>query len=637
MNNIHTYITILMMGGLSMSAQNNDTKKADDLYARFEYIEAADAYGKLVEKGKGDAYVYSQLAEANYNIYNTEQAERWYAMAIEAGNQDPETIYKYSQMLKANGKYTESNAQMAKFASLAPGDERAKAYQSTPDYISEIKSTRKSFEVQDMDLNTKYSEFGAVQHGEDLYLVSARNTKRKIYGWNGEPFLDVYRFAKAEDGTYSEGELLGKEINTKYHEGTVSFSPDGNIMYFSRESFFEKVYEKEDRTKISVIHLFRSNKTESGWSQAEGFPINSDSYSVKDPALSPDGKTLYFASNMPGGMGGFDLYRAVIEEDGTLGEPENLGSTVNTEGHEVFPFMSSGGDLYFASNGHLGLGGLDVFYTKYDGAALASVRNLGVPVNSSGDDFSFTINDETSMGFVSSNRAGGKGNDDVYQVRKVEEPCDTQLIVKITDEKTGDVIVGALATLYGVNGAEMGSMTSDEEGMVSFSVLCEADTELGVTATNYIGKRVSIEGSLEKEVRESVQLAPIEDLIVADQVVLNPIYFDFDKSNITAQAAFELDKLVQVMTKYPDMVILATSHTDSRGSDEYNMSLSDRRAKSTAQYVISKGIDKSRITGEGKGETEPKVDCGGNCTEEQHQLNRRSEFIIVSGGPKTAN
>ncbi|WMI68760.1 OmpA family protein [Mangrovimonas sp. YM274] len=634
MKNIHTYIAIAMMGGMSMTAQNKDTKKADELYGRFEYVEAAEAYGKLVEKGKGDAYVYTQLAEANYNIYNTEEAERWYAKAIESGNQDSETIYRYAQMLKANGKYSESNAQMAKFASMAPGDERAKAYRSAPDYIDEIKSTRKRFEVEDMSLNTEYSEFGAVEKDGDLYFVSARNTSRKTYGWNGEPFLDIYKFSKGEDGSYSEGDLLGKEINTKYHEGTVSFSPDGSTMYFSRESFFEKVYEKEDRTKISVIHLFRSKKVDGKWGPAEGFAMNSDSYSVKDPAVSADGKTLYFASNMPGGMGGFDLYRASINADGSLGEAENLGSKINTEGHEVFPFAGSNGELYFASNGHLGLGGLDMFQVKSD---MSGVDNMGVPVNSSGDDFALSYDDATGMGYVSSNRSGGRGNDDIYRVRKVEEPCDTQLLVKIIDEKSKEAIAGAMATLYAANGEELGSATSDAQGMVSFSILCETDTELGVTSADHIGKRVSIEGSLEKEVKESVELAPIEELIVADQVVLNPIYFDFDKSNITAQAAFELDKLVQVMTKYPEMVILATSHTDSRGSDAYNMSLSDRRAKSTAQYVISKGIDKSRITGEGKGETEPKVDCGANCSEEQHQLNRRSEFIIVSGGPKTAN
>lgn len=635
MKNLKTLLFITLMSSLCLTAQNKDTKKADKEFARFEYVDAAESYQKLIDKGNGSPYVYGQLAECYYNIFNTVEAERWYAKALES-SQDPEMIYKYSEMLKANGKYEESNQQMQKFASMRPSDNRATAFRKNPNYLPKILEQGKKFNVQDAGFNSEQSDFGGVMHDGKLYITSGRNDNRRTYGWNEEPFLDIYTLTKNGDGSYGGAALMNDKINTKYHEGLVSFAPDGNTMYFSRESYFEKDFQKDSISKVrySQLYLFKATKLGSDWDTVESLSINSENYSVKNPSVSPDGSTLYFSSNMPGGYGNFDIYKAPINADGTIGEPVNLGQKVNTEGQEMFPYISSNNTLYFSSNGHLGLGGMDVFYTKEIDGKIAPIRNVGIPINSNGDDFAFMIDEEAEEGFVSSNRDGGQGSDDVYAFKKLQPLCDVLIVATVLDDTNREPISGASVSLYDAEGNKVTTKTTNAEGIAEFIVECEQDTELEVTMDDYESKKVTVNGSREEEVAVQISLDPIEEIITPEEIVLNPIYFDFDKSNITAQAAFELDKLVQIMNKYPDLVINATSHTDSRGSAPYNQRLSQRRAKSTQQYVISQGIDASRISAEGKGESDLKVKCGSNCTDDEHQQNRRSEFLIISGGPQ---
>lgn len=617
-------------------AQSNATKKADKHFAKFQFVDAIEAYNKLVDKGAGDAYVYSRLAEANYNIFSTVEAEKWYAKAIETGNTEPETLWKYSEMLKANGKYALSNTQMNKFASMRPADERAVLYKDNPDYLAKILDKGKKFNTQSLELNSANADFGGTLQDGKLYITSSRNGSRKNYGWNEEPFLDIYEYTLLEDGTYQGETLLNKEINTKYHEGIVSFTPNGKTMFFSRESFFENIYEKDSlsNTKYSVLHLFKANKGSDGFSQIEALPLNSPNYSIKNPTISQDGSMIYFASDMPGGFGKFDIYKATLNANGEVGTPVNLGQKVNTEGQEMFPYISSNNTLYFSSTGHLGLGGMDVFYTKEIDGKVAPIRNVGIPINSNGDDFAFHINEDSGEGFVSSNREGGKGSDDIYAIKKLQPLCDVLIVATVLDQKTGGPLAGAMTSLVDANGNTLASKPANAEGQVEYIVECETDTELQVTMDGYQSNKVAIAGSNEEEIAATVKLAPIEKIVIPqERIVLNPIYFDFDKSNITARAAFELDNLVQVMNKYPDLVIQATSHTDFRGSKQYNQGLSERRAQTTAQYIISKGIATNRISASGRGETEPTIDCN-PCTDQDHDLNRRSQFFIVSGGPQ---
>ena len=624
MRDIKITILALVLISFSAMAQNKSTAKADKLYKKLKFVDAIEAYNKLVEKGEGDAYVYGQLAEANFKVFNTEEAEHWYAKAID-NSSDPEMIFNYSQMLKANGKYDASKTQMEKFASLKPRDQRAKTFNANNNYLTLLLQAKPGYGLESLPFNNEYTEFGGTVNENMLYFSSARNTSRKKYGYKEEPFLDVYKLDLSNES--AEPEVV-KSLNTKYHEGLVTFSPDRNTVYYTRESFYNNQYEKiegDSKTKFSVQQLFMATKDGDKWSNEVSLPFNTDKYSVRNPSLSPDGTTLYFESNMPNGFGQYDIYKVSVQADGIFGDPENLGNEVNTEGQEAFAYISSDNTLYFSSTGHPGLGGLDVFQLK-DG----EVTNLGMPVNSANDDLAFTVEEESGEGFVSSNRDGGKGNFDIYKIQRII-PQYTDVLVSVVNSGTNEPVADALVEIKDKDGVVVLTEKTNDKGQVSYRPLQETPLNIVTKKDDYESAMQSYTSPKKDADEVQIMLKPIEKIIVKDEVVLNPILFDFDKANITAQGAFELDKLVAIMTKYPNMVIAAGSHTDNIGRDKYNLNLSERRAQSTVQYVISKGIDASRITGQGYGETQPKVDCK-KCTDEERQINRRSEFKIVSGG-----
>ena len=650
-------LTLLIITSFSITpilAQNNSTKKADRLFDRLEYVKAAQEYLKLAEKSP-DNYVISRLADAYYNIFNTKDAEKWYAKII---NDDPdaEIIFRYSEMLKANGKYKESNVWMSKFSEMKPYDTRAIAFRNTPNYLDKIIKKGKRFNVQNLkDINTISSDFGAFTFDNALYLTSGRkqkgsqNKKYNNYTSDEEYVLDVFKYDVINDVYINETPL--EAINTKYHEGVIAFSPSGDTMYFARETYYSKSYYKDSIVKngstteqVSVINLYRATRCtkkeitwknngncnfNKGWNVTE-LEINSAYYSMKNPALSCDGKSLYFSSDMPGGFGNYDIYKSEIKDDGSLGEPINLGQKINTEEQEVFPHMCCDNTLYFSSNGHLGLGGLDVFYSKNVDGKWSNVRNVGLPVNSNSDDFAFKMGDDCTNGFVSSNRAGGVGSDDVYAVKKIKPLCDILLESIVVDAKTDLPIDAALTSVKDNTGIINNSKETSEEGLVDYMIECEDEIQLLVSKEGYESKMIDIKLLDIDPPLLKIKLDPIEELIVEEKIELNPIYFEFDKANITNQAAFELDKLVSIMKKYPKMIIRAESHTDGRGPASYNKLLSERRAKSTTQYVISKGINENRISGFGMGEEDPEIDCSSGCSKDEHAKNRRSEFIIVS-------
>jgi outer membrane protein OmpA-like peptidoglycan-associated protein/tetratricopeptide (TPR) repeat protein len=615
------YITI-SLGLLSLASfsQNSSTKVADKLYNRYEYVDAAKEYQRLAENGKGDGYVYKQLADTYYNMFNTADAATWYAKAIETP-QDAETYFRYAQMLKANGKYEEANTQMNKFASMAPNDLRAKSFKENPNYVPKILSKDELYTVKSLDINSDKQDFGAVLYDNTLYFTSARNPLRKNYGWNDEPFLDVYKSTMGDDNVFAEPTLVS-ELNTKYHDGPVTISSDGNTMYFSSDSFREKSFERNKKynLKLGKNNLYKATKSGDSWGNITSLPFNSKEYSTSNPSLSRDGKTLYFSSNMPGSLGGVDIWKVAVN-DGNFGAPENLGAKVNTEGNESFPFISDDNILYFASSGKQGLGGYDVYQMDMNKGTDAT--NLGKPINSEKDDFAFTFNKAKNMGFLSSNR---NGNDDILKAAPI---CFVNVNTVVTNAKTGAILSSAKVSILDNKKNIISSETSNSNGEVTFKVECDTDYTIQASKDGFEGNSFPVAKSKGPSVKVDAALQPIDVIVTDTEIVLKPIYFEFDKSNITQEGAFELDKLVQVMRNNDKLVIFAKSHTDNRGSDAYNMSLSDRRAKSTVQYVISKGISASKISGKGFGESEPKVNCAEACTEEEFALNRRSEFLIV--------
>ena len=629
MKKIYTILLLLALSTSFALAQNKDTKKADDLYKRLKYTDAAEAYQKLLKKGKGGMYVFEQLGNSYFFINDTKKAETYYKRVVKSKTVKSETVYNYAQSLKANGKFSDYNDAMKQFAELAPNDSRAIEFMKNPNYVPKLMEKQAKFSATNMkDINTEYSEFGGIMVGKDFYFSSARNTTRKKYGWNEQPYLDIYK-AENVGGTIKNAELLkNKDINTKYHEGNIAITADGKRMYFDRNDYYKGDYDKSEEG-VNQINLFYADYVAGDWKDVQSVAFNSDEYSTGHPALSPDGNTLYFVSDMPGGKGMSDIYKVSVSKDGSLGTPQRLSDKINTEGKEVFPYIDANGDLYFSSNGHMGLGGLDVFYAPVQGSGFGEPKNMGLGINSSDDDFAFIYNSSTQEGYVSSNRAGGKGSDDIYTTKQLEPLCEVEMIVLVINEYTKAPIAGARVDLYDKLGNKLGTKTSGADGKVTLIAECEKEHEVQAVATDFESNAIDVEMASDVALNKTITLRPIEEIIVDDKVMLNTIYFDLDKSNIKPKAAFELDNLVALMKKYPNMEIKVESHTDIRATPEYNLALSDRRAQSTVQYVISKGIDSSRITGEGFGESRPVVACGTNCTEAQHQQNRRSEFIIV--------
>ena len=619
MKNTYLSLSFIILSSV-VFGQNRKTETADKLYNRYEYIDASIEYLKLVDKGMTDNYVCKQLANSYFNIFNTVEAAKWYAKVVEE-NQDAETYYRYSQMLKANGNYAEADVQLAKFGSLAPNDERAKSFKKEPNYLKNLNVQEKLFDIKTIDINSDKSDFGAVLSNDNsLYFASARNMEKKKYGWNDEPFLDIYKVIYNEDNTFSAAVPVD-ELNSKYNDGPLAISADGGTVYFASESFREKLYVKDaaKKLKFSNINLFKATKTEGKWGNIQPLPFNSKEFSTSNPSLSKDGKTLYFSSNMPGSIGGVDIWKVAINGDDNYGTPENLGTKINTEGRESFPFISDDNRLYFSSDSHNGFGGLDVFYI--DLSKNKEVINAGKPVNSEKDDFAFTYNNSKKVGFFSSNRTG---QDDIYLANLI---CNLNISTLVIDAVTGAVIPESEIIVLENNKIVLKN-TSNSKGQFNTKLPCDKLYIIQVSKPGYEIQTQEIAKTSVPEAPVVIKLKPVEVVVTEKEVILQDIYFEYDKSNVTLQGATELDKLVRVMNKKSDLVIFIKAHTDSRGSAKYNLELSDRRAKSTVQYVISQGIDKSRISGVGVGENEPKINCV-KCTEDEHLKNRRSEFLIV--------
>jgi outer membrane protein OmpA-like peptidoglycan-associated protein len=509
---------------------------------------------------------------------------------------------------------------MKVFAEKAPSDQRAVEFNKNPNYLPSLIDKDKLFNVKILDINSDKSDFGAVLYNDVLYFSSARNGGKK-YGWNEEPFLDIYQSNLKADGSFSEPTPV-TELNTKFHEGPVCLTADGNTIYFSSESFNSNSFEKNNakRLKFGQVHLFKAQKVDGKWGGITPMPFNSKNYSTSNPSIDKEGKTLYFSSNMPGSIGGIDIWKVQVNSDGSYGTPENMGDKINTAGDESFPFITDENVLYFASNGLTGFGGLDVFFVDLN--KNDAPTNAGKPVNTEKDDFALTYNTVKKLGYVSSNRSG---EDHIYSSIPV---CKGQIKVVVKSLKDDTVLVNSKVLILDENGNVIGTQMSNEKGEVVYDVDCEKIYIVEVYKDGYITTKMplaKIDGGV---ITVNVTIKPIDVIVTEKEIILNPIYFDFDKSNITKQGAEELDKLVYVMSQNDKLKIYVKSHSDTKGDDKYNLNLSDKRAKSTVQYVISKGIDASRISGKGYGETELKINCK-KCTEEQNATNRRSEFLLV--------
>lgn len=649
---LYISLSVLFASNFTLNAQEKDKEKADKLYEKYAYVDAIKIYEKIADKGYISQEILQNLGNSYYFNADYANAVKWYDQLFKTKTEETkinsEYYYRYAQSLKSQERYEEANKMLDEFSKMARAtDKRAGLYNENKDYLKEIKDNSDRFVLKPVSINSEYSEYGAALYGEDAVIITASRksgTFKKTAQWTGDSYYDLYKTKRNKDDISNE-EKFSSVLNTILNESTPVFTKDLKTVYFTRNNF-TKGKERTDKENTILLKLYKSTFKDGEWTEAVELPFNSDNYSTAHPALSTDEKYLYFASDMPGTYGKSDIFRVEIYEDGTFGRAENLGSQINTEGRETFPFVAEDGVLYFSSDGLPGIGGLDIFGIKInEDNTFGKIQNIGRPGNSPYDDFAFVVNSKTREGFLTSNRTSGKGKDDIYGF--TEQPplsFDCKKIIKgiVKDADTKEILTEVQVTLSDKMQKEIQSQTNDTKGEFDFGnrvVNCE-DSHVYVRAQkpeySVEEKKVELvdgENEVYAELfikRNKQKLTPGMDLAKVLNIPI--IYFDFDKSNIRPDAAVELAKVLEVLNEYPKMKIAINSHTDCRGSNAYNIALSDRRAKSTMAWLISQGISRDRLTAQGYGETRLVNHCsdGVSCTPEEHQLNRRSEFIIVS-------
>lgn len=632
-----------------LSAQESKMIKATEKYGNLAYVDAIETYLKVAKKGYKSKELFQKLGDSYYFSAKLKEANTWYTALFDLNESlEPEYYYRYAQTLKSVQDYKKAEEMLAKFYSLSSKDLRASIYNSQKDYKETIKKNSGRYEIKPVSINTQTYEYATSFYGDQIVFATSRDSVGIVKAkakWTGLPFTNLHVATRLANGDLSQSKAFSSSLNSLFHEDTSVFTKDLKTVYFTRNNYIKRKIGRDDN-KYTLLKLYKATLNSKGrWDNIEELPFNSDQYSVAHPALSPDEKTLYFASNMPGSFGQSDLYKVALLGDNNYGVPVNLGKTINTEGRETFPFLSEKNELIFATDGHPGLGGLDLFITKLDEEGMPTqIQNLGEPINSPMDDFGYII-DSNKKGFFSSNRDGGKGYDDVYsfiEKKPLQLEIMHELAGKVINTETGVSISGATVTLYDAFFNEVAKVIADDEGKYEFGQIpagkkyyVRVDKEAfetkeqPVEIPNKQGK-TTLEittGQKIKTIQEGADLAKIFDIKI--------IYFDLDKTHIREDAAVELAKILEVMQQFPSIKVDVRSHTDCRQTAVYNAKLSDQRAKETIAWLIKNGINAKRLSGRGYGESQLVNNCGceptdaSTCTEEEHQANRRSEFIII--------
>lgn len=742
----------ISISSISQEAGSGKLKKANEQFESFSFNTAIDKYEKI---DLSEMEAQRNLAMSYWKSNQLKKADSIYQMIMVSEGHNAMDMYNSAQVLRQNKDYTASDELMLAFSENAPTDSRGRDYSQNKGYYSTLLENKNQFVIKNLEINSEQQDFGTSYYVDQIVFASSREKNKAIYrrwNWNQLPFLDIYTAESQDLSELQNLALFDKKVNKKFHEGPVTFNQDGTKMIFTRNNYSEKALDKEIRLKLFYAEKDTMDGT---WKEAVPLPFNSPDYSVGHASISSDEKWVYFASNMPGGFGGVDIYKVSLSEDGTFGNPVNLGDAVNTEGNEMFPFIHEGNEmLFYSSDGKYGLGGLDVFVTQIKpDQTLGKTLNVGTPINSNRDDFAFIVDQQQKTGYFSSNREGGKGDDDIYSFAMLKPfgfgnqmlgsfvDIDGNIIngfeFKILDSQNNVVLEGIteddLDFVLDLDKEEDYKIEATKEGYFDFkanfdesyaeerdfNVAFDVTKDPGISLYTYIydgstkkpienaeiiiedkatgsiktfntsdngdhtqplmDTRIGDTGNYNITINKEGYLSVTGDIEIAfdregqyniseymnielesikiggdlsDIIDINPIYFDLNKYNIRPDAAIELDKIVKVMNENPTMVIELGSHTDSRGSDASNRSLSDRRAKASAQYIAERITNPERIYGKGYGESTPNtVDAsedGGSesqlLTEDfinafksknrklfdkYHQYNRRTEFIIV--------
>ncbi|QLC66376.1 OmpA family protein [Flavobacterium sp. LPB0248] len=636
----YLYISIISIFSLSSYSQNGKISSGDKKYDNYAYVDAIKTYERIAEKGYKSEDLFKKLANSYYFNSNFENASKWYKELFDMNTAiETEYYYRYAQSLKSTGETVKANHMMDLFNERSKNDLRAKLYEKDKNYLEEIKANSGRYKIADAGINSKYSDYGTFIHGNTVYFASARDTgnfSQRKHTWTGEHFTNLYQATLDEDFNLSAPKVFKSKINSKFHESTPVFTKDGKTVYFTRNNYNNGKKGKNNE-KVTLLKIYQATFENGEWTNITELPFNSDNYSTAHPALSADEKTMYFASDMPGTYGQSDIYKVSID-NGKFGKPVNLGPVINTEGKETFPYVTSNNEIYFASDGHPGLGGLDIFVGKLDEDGVSNIQNLGSDINSPQDDFAYVIDVNSRKGFFSSNKTGGKGSDDIYKFEETKSiVCVQELNGIVTSLATKEILPYAKLSLYDANHMLVSTSISDSNGNYGFAVDCGKGYIIRAEKEKYVTKEEMV--SVLKESGKTYLPIALENsecqVAIGDDLGkcfgITNIYFDLDKSNIRQEAALDLEKILDVLNQYPSMKLDIRSHTDSRASYKYNESLSDRRAKSTVEWLIKNGVAPNRLTGKGYGESQLVNKCsdGVKCSEEEHQMNRRSEFIIT--------
>lgn len=629
-------ITIIPFSIEAQSKQN----RADDYFADFKFQKAITLYNDLAtEKRRPSLQVVQRLADSHFNINEYREASKWYSRLYDVqGNRIGENnIIKLVQCLKADNRTDEADALLKDFYSDRTRLAMILAQKGQLDSMSE---KLPEYSLMNMPFNSKKSDFAPAIYHDALVFASTRDTLKangKLYPWNNQPYLDLYITEPSKPGFVPE-KFLGK-LESLYHDANLAFSPNSQTVYFTR-NYLRKGKLSANEDGLSNMQILKATMVMNELTNVSSLNFNSEEYSCGHPAVSDDGRWLYFTSDMPGGYGESDLYVVELSPEGdAFTPPINLGNTINTPGREMFPFVYNEA-LYFSSDSHYGFGGLDIFVSRiFSRSEYSLPRNLGKPFNSNMDDFSFTKHREKGGGFLASNRFGGVGDDDIYYFEEKRESDCLEYSGFVRDEKTGEPIADASVEHYIKEEGLVSFTRTDINGYYKLTLPCDKEHRLVFTKPGHSKKTVKVVTRNQVEepsVDNVVYLTPFNRLVVKEgkieKIIVNPIYFDYDKSNITPRAEIELDKVLFAMREFPDIKIKIESHTDSRGTDSYNLKLSDDRAKSTKSYLVLKGIAENRIlSAAGYGEKRLLNECsnGTKCTENEHLFNRRSDFIIV--------
>lgn len=611
------------------SCTNGLYKKGVKNYDKMAYANAIDNFEHYLQKKNEPADAKIKLANSYRLINDIPNAEKWFSQIVDLPESEPINMFYYAKLLMSQEKYKDAAFWFNRYLEKVPDDFVAEMLLVSCKSVDTFKKDTTLFTVKQADIPEISTAFAQVPYGDGIMFtadkISFKNSTTA--NWTGRSYLDIYFSQKDHNGKWLSPMLLKGNVNGQYHEGPACFNKEGNVVYFTRSNYAKKKLAKSSKSENN-LQLFRAELVGDKWTNVTSMPFNSDEYSCGHPSLSPDEKTLYFISDMPGGAGGTDIYKTTF--DGTnWSKPENLGDVINTSGNEMFPYIHSDGTFYFSSDAHNNLGGLDVFMSSYDGKKWLQVENLNYPLNTSKDDFAFVLNEDNKTGYVSSNRGDG---DKIYEISK-NDP--TFILSGFVSQKgkPGLMIDSAVIEIQNLTDKTKETVLTNKSGnyKVKLKAKCEyiikASKPMYFTVTgpknmNMIGKKISENFTANFE---------LDQIIIEKPIVLENIYYDLDKWFIRPDAAKELDRLVQLMNDNPTLTIELSSHTDSRAGDQYNLVLSDKRAKAAVEYVASKGIDKNRMRWKGYGESKLVNHCKNDvvCTEEEHQQNRRTEFKAI--------